>query len=67
MKIAQGTKVLGLTTSRLGEISLNVPSVKEQTQIAQFLSALEAKITLVAEALEAVKEFKKGLLQQLFV
>lgn len=67
MKIAQGTKVLGISTSRLGEIELSIPSLEEQTKIANFLSAIDDKITHVNTQLENTQQFKKGLLQQMFV
>ena len=46
MKIAQGTKVLSLSTTRLGEISLIIPCVEEQTKIANFLTDIDVKISL---------------------
>jgi type I restriction enzyme S subunit len=42
-------------------------SYKEQTKIANFLSSLDKKIELTDNELEATKEFKKGLLQKMFV
>lgn len=48
-------------------LKLPVPSLKEQQKIADFLSALDLKITLSRDKLEKTKEFKKGLLQRMFV
>lgn len=67
MTIAQGTKVLSLSTGRLGKVKLNIPSLEEQKKIADFLSAIDVKIEKVAEAIEATTKYKKGLLQQMFV
>lgn len=44
-----------------------VPALKEQTKIANFLSAIDQKIALVYQQIEKTETYKKGLLQQLFV
>lgn len=49
------------------EILLPFPSLAEQTKIANFLTAIDDKITQAQTQLDAVKQYKKGLLQQLFV
>lgn len=49
------------------EIKLPYPSFREQTKIANFLSAIDDKIDLVNQQIERSKTYKKGLLQQMFV
>ena len=61
------TSVAAIYTKDLLKLKLNIPSLKEQQKIAVYLSALDAKIEIVAGQIEKTKEFKKGLLQQLFV
>ena len=66
-RISQGSKVLSISTTRLSNISLTVPQKEEQTKIANFLTAIDDKITHAQTQLAAVKQYKQGLLQQMFV
>lgn len=53
--------------SQFALMNINYPCLEEQKKIANFLSAIDAKINKGAEELEATNQFKKGLLQQMFV
>ena len=63
----ESTGVPQLTAPQLKKYHLNYPSIKEQQKIANFLSAIDKKIELVAEQLEQARTYKKGLLQQMFI
>lgn len=67
MTIAQGIKVLSLSKNRLAQISIILPTLPEQQKIADFLTGIDKKIELVNTQLEKTKEWKRGLLQQMFV
>ena len=53
--------------NKLEFLKLFIPHLKEQQKIVSFLSKISKKIELVDFQLERNKEFKKGLLQQMFV
>jgi len=53
--------------SILKNVILQIPSLQEQTKIANFLSSIDCKIKQVGKQLDESKQFKKALLQQMFV
>ena len=63
----EASGVPSLSKSTIEQILINVPSVAEQTKIANFLSAIDKKIELVSNQIQDTQEYKKGLLQQMFV
>lgn len=63
-----GATINSINGSDLKKMRFFIPSSKdERRKIADFLSAIDTKIDLVAQELEQAKTFKKGLLQQMFV
>lgn len=67
LSLNEATGVPSLNTTSIGNIELKVPCLEEQTKIANFLSAIDQKIEVVAQQIEQAKTWKKGLLQQMFV
>lgn len=66
-KMAQGKSVVHLHNSDLAKIDLSYPSYNEQCRISGFFSDIDTLINLHQRKLDAMKEYKKGLLQQMFV
>ena len=56
-----------LNAQTVKSLKINLPCLKEQTKIANFLSEIDSKIEQVQKQLSSTKEFKKALLQQMFV
>ena len=66
----EGARNHGLLNINIGDffdIAIKLPCLEEQQKIADFLSAIDTKIEKISDELKNLKEFKKGLLQQMFV
>lgn len=61
-----GAKVLGISKSNLAEYNFLAPSKEEQEKIASFFSLIDDKIYLQGEKVEALKDYKKGMMQKIF-
>ena len=67
LEMNQGTSIKGFVKDDLANLDLKIPCLEEQTKIANFLSIIDQKIYVVAQQIEQGKQWKKGLLQQMFV
>ena len=63
----QGSSQLNLSKADILNFPVSLPCLEEQTKIANFLSAIDQKIEVVAQQIEQAKTWKKGLLQRMFV
>jgi type I restriction enzyme S subunit len=66
-ELQTGTALKQLPKKNLGKVKIAFPSLEEQTKIANLLTAIDTKIDLATQQLDATKQFKKALLQQMFV
>ena len=64
----QGASIVrrNLNKQLFDEITISIPSLKEQQKIGNMLTLIDKKITETSKQIDESKEFKKGLLQQMF-
>jgi type I restriction enzyme S subunit len=65
--LSQGSTFEAVNSQDIKGFLLQFPTIDEQLKIANFLSSIDQKIELAKAELEKAKEWKKGLLQQMFV
>ena len=65
--LAQGSTRFNLSKSSFVKVSLLIPHIGEQRKIADFLTTIDKKIETVKRQIENMEQFKKGLLQKMFV
>ena len=58
---------MNITNEGFFALPIALPSIAEQEKIAGFLSAVDEKISQAQAQLAALKQYKQGLLQQMFV
>ncbi|TAG97300.1 MAG: type I restriction-modification system subunit M [Oscillatoriales cyanobacterium] len=67
-KYNEATGVPSLNTSSINNVKVIIPpDKKEQEKIADFLTAIDKKLEAVAKQINLTEQFKKGLLQKMFV
>lgn len=67
IKRANGSTFPEISKSEIEQIPILLPTLPEQTKIANFLSAIDEKISHCQVQITKMEQYKKGLLQQLFV
>lgn len=56
----------GLNFEQIRNMKLKIPSLQEQKKIADFLSLVDKKIEKQSEKVDALKTYKKGMMQKIF-
>ena len=64
--LANGFKVYGISKDSINKLKIKIPSISEQTKIADFLSLLDKKIELQFKKIEDLKLFKLCINNDLF-
>ena len=62
-----GTSYPAINGTDLSTIEVQMPTIQEQKKIAEFLTAIDERIDHTTAQLTYTKQWKKGLLQQMFV
>ena len=62
-----GSTIRNLSLTTIKNTKAFFPSYKEQEKIADFLTAIDQKIEAISQQINLTEQFKKGLLQKIFV
>ena len=66
IKLGQGSTRFNISKNKLLNLPLNIPTIKEQEKIGNFLSLFDRLILKIETKIGLLKELKKGYLQQMF-
>jgi len=66
-KYAQGVTIIHLYFKHFKNTQIEMPAIKEQQKIAEFLTSVDELIELKEKQISAVEHWKKGLMQKMFV
>ena len=64
--LANGFKVFGISKNDICKLNVRIPSKIEQEKISKFLIFLDKKMELQKRKVDALKIYKKGLIQKLY-
>ncbi|HRY51775.1 MAG TPA: restriction endonuclease subunit S, partial [Candidatus Paceibacterota bacterium] len=62
---AVGTKVTGISKTNIAKLKLPVPSVAEQSAIAEVLTDMDAELAALEQRREKTRALKQGMMQEL--
>jgi type I restriction enzyme, S subunit len=64
-RMAQGDAIVHISAQKLGQLHLILPSIEEQTAIAEILSDMDAEIAALEAKLAKARQVKQGMMQEL--
>lgn len=67
MVLAQGSTRFNLSKNELMKLNIKIPCFEEQEKIADFLLNFNSKINNIQNEIQIIAQYKKGLLQQMFI
>ena len=67
MILAQGSTRFNLSKKEILKLKIEIPSINEQQQVIDLFQSVDNKINEISIQTNKFNEFKKGLLQQMFV
>ncbi len=67
VRLAQGSTRYNISKIAFMKIKILLPTIKEQQKIAEFLTAIDELIELKQKQIDKVEEWKRGLMQWLFI
>jgi len=65
-QLSTGSGVPTLNRNDVHKIIVRIPSLAEQTQIGNFLTAVDTRLSLLKQKYELLKSYKKGIMAQIF-
>jgi len=67
LRLSSGSTFPEISKTDMLRVSVDFPDLEEQQKIADLLSAIDSKIQLNNDIIQKAKQFKKSLLQRMFV
>jgi type I restriction enzyme S subunit len=67
LSLAGGAAQTGINKSNIEALLISIPSLPEQTKIANYLSSIDDKIISVQNKINQTVYWKKGILQKMFI
>ncbi|MEG4589106.1 restriction endonuclease subunit S [Microcoleus sp. MOSTC5] len=67
VSLGQGSTFTAINAIDIKSLKVSIPCIEEQKKIANFLTAIDQKIEAIAQQIDLTEQYKKSLLQKMFV